>query len=239
MKNVFSLLIFYSSIVFSQTTNDFLIKDNEKIFTNIYLSDIILESKNYAFNLVRDEKQNFIFKEGGFNYVLIEKQIDPYNTDIFPNYSVGYIYKKYFFLKEDFNDKCIIWKVDTKIILSEYKMVSSTQINNCFNKLKNEIVKNIEYNNWFLLNNSNKINNKIWNDYYDIIEEAMITKKSKFNGIDMVHYFLNGRSYNNSTTNIGSNLITHIFYFSFSDEKFLNAEKNFQEIDSLFIQNKN
>ena len=236
--NKILLFFIFPTFLFSQSSKDFLINDNEKIMSKVNLSDVISESKNYGYNFVRDEKQNYIFKDGplgGFNYVLLKKEIDPYNPGIFPNNSVGFIYKKYFFLNKEIDDKCIIWKIDTKIILNEYEYVSAIQIKNFFKEIKNNLDKNIDDRNWLIIENYNKINCKIWSEYFDVIEEKAIRKKSNFNDVFMDHFFLNGICFKNVTTSAGYVLKCHSFYFSFKDKLTLETEKGFQDIEKIFL----
>ena len=239
MRNFFNLLIFFSTFTFSQSSKEFLINDNVKVMSKVNLSDVISESKNYGYNLYRDDKENYIFKEGVFNVVFIEKEIGKGGVpDGFPNYSVGNIYKKYYFLNKEIDDKCIIWKIDTKIILYEYGNVSAIQINNCFNKIKNDVINNIDKNNWVTINNTNKINYKtdvFSTEYFDVMEEKAIRKKSDFNDVFMDHFFLNGISFKNVTNSSGYLLKKHTFYFSFEDLLFRDTEETLQKVEKIFL----
>lgn len=226
---IFFLLYLIPTFLFSQSEKDFLLNDNEKILSPVKLSDVLLESKNYGYDFVRDEKQNYIFKSGGFNFVLIAKDIDN-NSEGFPNFPVGTIYKQYFFLGEDIALNCPIWKIDTEIQLFEYENVSISQIKNSFNKFKNEIVKNIDSNNWVSTKNSNKINYKVRSKYFDVVEEKSMSKKSDFNDVLIIHFFLNGVRFENIPAKDGSFSKQHTMYFSFADQLYLKAEETFNEL---------
>ena len=238
MRNFFNLLIFFSTFTFSQSAKEFLLNDNEKIMSKVNLSDVISESKNYEYNFVRDKNQNYIFKDGGFSFVAITKEIDSNNPEVFPNYSVGQIIKRYFFLGDDIDDKCIILKVDTQIRLIEYENVSAIQIKNCFSKIKKDIINVIEKNNWVTINNSNKINYEtdiFSTEYIDVLEEKALRKKSDFNDVFMDHFFLNGISFKNVTISNGNLIKNHSFYFSFEDLFFRKTEESLKKAEKIFL----
>jgi len=93
MKNLFYLFTFYSSIVFAQTAKDFLINDNDKIY-HTSITEVIAESKNYGYNLFRNNKGVYFFNDGMSNIIILNKNIDNPYDEGFPDYSVGHIYKK-------------------------------------------------------------------------------------------------------------------------------------------------
>jgi len=191
MKNLFYLFTFYSSIVFAQTAKDFLINDNDKIY-HTSITEVIAESKNYGYNLFRNNKGEYFFNDGMSNIIILNKNIDNPYDEGFPDYSVGHIYKKYFFTGDDLT-KPTIWKVETEIYLTSYGNVSVSQINNCYKKIKNDFVKKLLNDNYKIIEVSNKLNYKsILANYYDLIEENLIRKP---NVNDTENYYINQRIY--------------------------------------------
>ena len=191
MKNLFYLFTFYSSIVFAQTAKDFLINDNDKIY-HTSITEVIAESKNYGYNLFRNNKGEYFFNDGMSNIIILNKNIDNPYDEGFPDYSVGHIYKKYFFTGDDLT-KTTIWKVETEIYLTSYGNVSVSQINNCYKKIKNDFVKKLLNDNYKIIEVSNKLNYKsILANYYDLIEENLIRKP---NVNDTENYYINQRIY--------------------------------------------
>ena len=70
MKNLFYLFTFYSSIVFAQTAKDFLINDNDKIY-HTSITEVIAESKNYGYNLFRNNKGEWIDAIAGEDEIVV------------------------------------------------------------------------------------------------------------------------------------------------------------------------
>ena len=174
MKKLYCLTLFYTTLSFSQTAKEFLINDNEKIF-NSSLTEVIAESKNYGYDLHRNDKGDYIFFDGLEKYFVLIKKVKGKVDEGFPDYSIGSIWKKYFFAGT--LDEEAIYKIETEMYLVQYSNVSSSQIKNCYKKIKNDIIKNYIKNDYKASKASNKINYKsILGNYYDIIEENILQK---------------------------------------------------------------
>lgn len=174
MKKLYYLAVFYTTLSFSQTAKEFLINDNDKVFHSL-LTEVIAESKNYGYDLNRDDEGNYIFNNIGLNYFILSKKIDGAYNEGFPYYSVGRIWKKYFFAGQE--DKRRVYKIETEIVLNQYSNVSTSEIKNCYKKIKNDIVKNYTKNKYTASQVSNKLNQvSLLRNYYDIMEESIIRK---------------------------------------------------------------
>ena len=146
---------------------------NESNYDNItyrknVLSQIISNSAKYGYKLSRSDDQ-FIFVDGIFNYVVLEKKINGFNYELFPNYSIGSIHKKFYFSKGTI-DEALVVKVETEISLLEYGNVSSSTIINYFEFVKN-FVKRSYLERFNLESSSQKYNSKsMFGKYYDLVD---------------------------------------------------------------------
>lgn len=220
MRNLFNLLIFFSTFTFSQTAKEFLTNDNDKLFRSL-ITNIIAESKNYGYNIKRNNQGDYIFEERMSKYILLTKKIGNSYEEGFPNYSVGYIYKKYFFTQSNIIE-AYPWKIETEIVLLQYENVGSTQIKNYYNKTVDDIVKNNIKNNYITSKTSNKLNFKsITGQYYDLCNESIIQKPcpddEKDENEDCIsgcNVFLRGESFESKRVN--DNAINNSYYLTFS-----------------------
>ena len=189
--NKILLFFIFPTILFSQSSKDFLINDNDKIY-HTSITELIAESKDYGYSLYRNEKGEYSFNDGRSNIIILTKDIDSPYDEGFPNYSIGKIYKKYLFTGDDLT-KISIWKVETEIRLMQYSNVSISQIKNCYKKIKNDFVKKQLNDNYKIIEVSNKLNYKsILGNYYDLLEENFI-RKPHIN--DSENYFIDERIY--------------------------------------------
>jgi len=212
MKKLLYLLLFSSTITFSQTARSFLINDNDKIHHSS-LTEVIAESKNYGYNLVRNDIGEYVFKDGMSEFIILKKDIDGIDDEGFPNYSAGSIWKKYLFTGTQ--GKETIWNIETELYLIQYPNVSTSQIKNCFSKIKNDIVKNNIKNNYTVYQTSNKLNCKsffLGNRFYDFIEEINLRKSPETIDSKEVyvieHIYSNGEYFERKTADL--------YYLTFS-----------------------
>ena len=195
--NKILLFFIFPTLLFSQTSKDFLINDNDKIY-RASITEVIAESKNYGYNLVRADKGEYIFDNGMSKFIVLLKQINSPYDEGFPDYSVGSIYKKYLFTGVDLN-KNSIWKIETEMSLIQYENVSISQIKNCYKKIKNDFEKKHLNDNYKIIEVSNKLNYKsILGNYYDLLEENLI-RKPHIN--DSENYFIDERIYSSGEYN--------------------------------------
>ena len=143
------------------------------------LSGIISSSAKYGYKLLRDGDQ-FIFKEGIFNFVILKKTIDDPNYESFPEYSVGNVYKKIYFSSKTIDDAIIV-RVETEISLLEYSNVSKSNIMNYFEFVKNFVKRSyLEKNN--LETSTQKYNSKsMFDKYYDLVDIYKIFRINELN----------------------------------------------------------
>lgn len=219
MKNLFYLLTFYSSIVFPQTAKDFLLNDNEKIFKS-FITNIIVDSKNYGYNLERNNQNGYIFVDGAYQFIILRKKIDDINEEGFPNYSVGNIYKKYYFHQSNISE-AYPWKIETEIILLEYQNVNYTIIKKFYNNLIDNIVKNFTKNNYLTSKTSNILNYKsMTGQYYDLCYESIIEKpcldseKDENNECILANKFFRGESLESKRAN--DNSVNNWYHLTYS-----------------------
>lgn len=236
MKQIFHLILFYNSIVFSQSAKDFLIDDNEKILkTSSSLVSILEESKNYGYNLERDEQNNYIFSDDISNFIVMSKKADDNNYEGFPNYSIGRIYKKYYFPKSKKISEAYPWKIETEIILLEYETVSNALIKKYFKKLLDDIQSDYLKKNYKEISTKNIINYKsMLGQYYDICYETNIevpckdSEKDFNNNCIIGNKFFHGESIENSLNNW-----YHLTY-SFMDKSISNINDTYKTLDSNY-----
>lgn len=237
MRNLFNLLIFFSTFTFSQTAKEFLTNDNDKLFRSL-ITDIIAESKNYGYNLKRNNQGDYIFEDKMSNYIILEKKIGSPYEEGFPNYSSGYIFKKYLFTGN--LGEAVIWKIETELFLSQYSLVSTPQIKNCYEKIKNDIVKNNIKNNYATSQTSNKLNYKSGaGKFYDLIEENIIIKPIPINDSNEEYFseniYSNGEYFESKNDNGYYFLI-----FSFKDKgmsELLEKTNNLQDSTNKSFEN--
>jgi hypothetical protein len=186
MKKLYYLAVFYTTLSFSQTAKEFLINDNDKLYHSS-LTEVIAESKNYGYNLQRDDKGNYILGDGLDQYFALFKKIESANDEGFPYSSIGSIWKKYSFAGKEGKEN--IWKIETEMYLTQYPNESSSEIKNCYKKIKNDIVKNNIKNNYTASQSSNKLNYKsILGHNYDIIEESILIKPLPIKDSKEIYY---------------------------------------------------
>ncbi len=140
------------------------------LYNKNVLSKIISNSAKYGYKLIkRGDDGQFIFKDGIFNYVWLEKNISDLNYESFPGYSIGSVYKKFYFSKETINDAIVV-KVETEIGLLEYPNVSASQIINHYEFVKN-FVKRSYLERFNLESSSQKYDSKsMFDEYYDLVD---------------------------------------------------------------------
>jgi hypothetical protein len=169
------------SLAYCQTARDFLISDNDKIHFNSSITEVISESKNYGYSLFRNDKGEFVFKNQMSKFIILEKTIGSQYDEGFPLWSNGAIFKKYFFIGDDLNKESI-WKIETEMYLKQYDNLSVSQINNCYKKIKNDLLQNYLTAEHKLIETTRKLNFKgILGEYYDIGEEFFFSKPSPKN----------------------------------------------------------
>jgi hypothetical protein len=221
MRNLYILFLLFSTFSFSQTAKEFLINDNDKIFRTL-ITNIIAESKNYGYNIERNKQGDYIFQERMSEYILLTKKIGSSFDEGFPNYSVGYIYKKYFFTQSNIIE-AYPWKIETEIVLLQYENVGVSQIKNYYNKTVDDIVKNNIKNNYITSKTSYKLNFKssITGQYYDLCNESIIQKpcpdSEKDENEDCIsgcNLFLKGESFESKRGK--DNVIHNSYYLTFS-----------------------
>ena len=140
------------------------------LYNKNVLSKIISNSAKYGYKLIkRGDDGQFIFKDGIFNYIWLEKNISDLNYESFPGYSIGSVYKKFYFSKETINDAIVV-KVETEIGLLEYPNVSASQIINHYEFVKN-FVKRSYLERFNLESSSQKYDSKsMFDEYYDLVD---------------------------------------------------------------------
>ena len=130
-----------------------------------------------GYNLKRNNEGDYVFENGTLKYIILIKNIESPCDEGFPNNSIGTIFKKYFFTDLSDPSKKAICKIETEIYLLKDSNLSTSEIKNCYKKIKNDIVKINIKNNYTVSQTSNKLNYKsIFSNYYDIIEESIIEK---------------------------------------------------------------
>jgi len=196
MKKVLLLLLFIPLVSFGQSKQ--FKKDYKKIlkspsflfmtdwresnFDNItysknVLSQIISNSAKYGYKLSRTDDK-FIFNDGLYNFIVLEKDLYDFNYESFPAYSIGYVYKKFYFPKVSI-DEAIVVKVETEISLLEYGNVSSSTIINYFEFVKN-FVKRSYLERYNLESSSQKYDKKsMFDKYYDLVDVYKIWRMNE------------------------------------------------------------
>lgn len=183
MNQIYFIAFFFTTLSFSQTAKDFFINDNDKLY-HTSITEVIEESKNYGYKLHRDDKGEYVFRDGMIKFILLIKKIDNLYDEGFPNNSVGTIFKKYLYTDDDLAKESI-WKIESEMYLVQYSNVSTSQIKNSYNKIKNDFVKNDDYK---LIKASNKLNYKsILGKYYDFIVENLI-RKPNINDTEEIYF---------------------------------------------------
>lgn len=189
--NKILLFFIFPTFLFSQSSKEFLINDNDKIY-HTSITELIAESKNYGYSLYRNKNEEYIFIDGMSKFIVLEKKIDSPYDEGFPDYSIGRIYKEVFFTGDDLSKGYVV-KVETEIRLMQYSNVSISQIKNFYKKIKNDFVKKHLNDNYKIIEVSNKLNYKsILGNYYDLLEENLI-RKPHIN--DSENNFINQRIY--------------------------------------------
>lgn len=223
MKKIFLIfLILFNCKSFSQSSKEFLLNDNEKI-NNSLLTNIIAESKDYGYNLYRDNEEDFIFHDGLYKYLILTKKINNDNSEGFPKYFAGYIRKKVFFTEKDI-EVATPWKLETEITLLEYEIISATKIINFFSKIKNDIEGFITKGGFSKTEKFTKVNFQSFSgSYYDLLEINTIEKpclksENDENKCVIEHSFSNGVCYTSETTSNGKLLKKHSFFFNLEDK---------------------
>lgn len=140
------------------------------LYTSNVLPKVISNSAKYGYKLYRLNNK-FIFRDGLFNYVILEKNLHDFNFELFPSYSLGNIYKKIYFSKKSI-DEAIVIKVETEIKLLEYENVRGTSIINHFEFIKKFIKRSYLENEIFNLESSSQKYNvkSMWGKYYDLVD---------------------------------------------------------------------
>ena len=235
MKKIFLLLLisfYYNS--FCQSAKDFLINDNEKLNKTL-LTDIISESKNYGYNLYRDDDGEFIFHDGLNKYLYLIKKINSESSEGFPEYFVGNISKRYFFTDKEI-DVATPNKIETEITLFENILISSSKIINCFSKIKNDIERFNNKGGYSVTEKTNKVNFKSFSgSFYDLLEINTIEKpclKSENDESKCVieHCFSNGICFSSEINSKGVLLKKHSFCFVLEDKNLSKLIAGFNKI---------
>ena len=139
------------------------------IYNNNVLSKIISNSAKYGYTLLKEDGQ-FIFEGDLFNFIVLKKYIEnDFNYESLPEYSIGSIYKKFYFSKKTINDALVV-KVETEIGLAEYSNVSASKILNYYEFVKN-FVKRSYLEKFNLESSSQKYNSKsMFGKNYDLVD---------------------------------------------------------------------
>lgn len=178
-----------------------------------HLSKIISKSQKFGYKLLRRENQ-IIFNDGMFYYVILKKEIFNFNYELFPNYTLGFVYKKYYFKNEKI-DEAIILKIQTEIKLYETKEVNNTSIINYSEFIRNFVKKS--YLEEFKLEQSSKDFNieSMFNDYYDVVDVYKIKRlKEPFNSPTNDKILSIGSSKKQNRLGDGSITKYHMIFFS-------------------------
>ena len=212
IKNILLIYIFILTFkINGQTAKDFLVNDSEKIFKK-NITTIISDGNNAGYSLNRNDKNEFIFTDGMHDIVILKKTIDTPYSEGFPDNSIGWIFKKFYFSGSDINKKICI-KIESEIILNKYSNVNAMQIKNYFNNLKKDITSNITKNKYEFFKSENLLNFKsLTGQFYDICLEQTFNKKCK-DSQDFCEgiIFSSGESYNFDKSNNQED-----YYFSFT-----------------------
>jgi hypothetical protein len=166
---IISLLLCINFISKAQTANDFLINDDDKLLKK--LSDIIIESKKFNYETIRDENGEMIFfnYDGINDFLFITKKIQPDDLNV---EFIGYITKKYYFNSETI-EEAIVWRIDTEIHTTPFAKISEEAIKSKYSHIKNNILNNYRKKDYSLVNKINKFNFESFNNIkYDIIESS-------------------------------------------------------------------
>lgn len=166
---IISLLLCINFISKAQTANDFLINDDDKLLKK--LSDIIIESKKFNYETIRDENGEMIFfnYDGINDFLFITKKIQPDDLNV---EFIGYITKKYYFNSETI-EEAIVWRIDTEIHTTPFAKISEETIKSKYSHIKNNILNNYRKKDYSLVNKINKFNFESFNNIkYDIIESS-------------------------------------------------------------------
>jgi len=118
--------------------------DDSKILWRKHFPEIINEGKKFGYLIYREDDK-FIFDMDiyGMSYklLILEKDINDYNYEFFPGYSIGKITKYYFFYYNKKEDRPMEEEypvlIETKISLLEYSNVSRGAIDRYFSFLDN------------------------------------------------------------------------------------------------------
>ncbi|WP_396141654.1 hypothetical protein [Flavobacterium sp.] len=135
------------------------------------LSDIIIESKKFNYETIRDENGEMIFfnYDGINDFLFITKKIQPDDLNV---EFIGYITKKYYFNSETI-EEAIVWRIDTEIHTTPFAKISEEAIKSKYSHIKNNILNNYRKKDYSLVNKINKFNFESFNNIkYDIIESS-------------------------------------------------------------------
>ena len=232
MKKIYFFTLFFTSLTFSQTAKDFLINDNDKIFQS--LTDVLIESKNYGYNFVRNDKGEYVFEDKISKYILIKKDIHEFRLEGFPENSVGSIWKKYRFeeIKNSENKK--IWGIETEVVIYKWKYLSVNQIKKYYDLLKSEISNTISKNNFKISETNTKLNYKsITGKYYDFVEINIIKKPIPIKDSKEEYFTQNiyttGEFFETKTEDY-----PYLFTFSFKNKDLSNFMDKMIELENSF-----
>jgi hypothetical protein len=170
---IICLLLCINFISKAQTANDFLINDDDKLLKK--LSDIIIESKKFNYETIRDENGEMIFfnYDGINDFLFITKKIQPNDLNL---EFIGYITKKYYFNSETI-EEAIVWRIDTEIYITPFAKISEEEIKSKYSQIKNNILNNYRKKEYSVVNKINKFNFESFNNIkYDIIESSKIKR---------------------------------------------------------------
>ncbi len=150
----------YSKSFSNSAAINFLLHDSNILWNKTY-PDIINEAKKFGYSIYREEDQ-FLFDMYlyGVHYklLILEKEIYDYNYEFFPKYTVGYIFKYYYFQitsKDKLDTESKPQIIETKIKMLEYSNINKKAIDNYFFNLKNYYEKT--YVNDFKTKNSEQV----------------------------------------------------------------------------------
>jgi hypothetical protein len=170
---IICLLLFTNFISKAQTANDFLINDDDKLMKK--LSDIIIESKKFNYETIRDENGEMIFLnyDGINDFLYLTKKIQPKDLNL---EFTGSITKKYYFNSKTIED-AIVWRIDTEIYITPIAKISDETIKNKYSQIKNNILNNYRKKEYSVVNKINKFNfESFYKIKYDIIESSNIKR---------------------------------------------------------------
>ncbi len=136
--------------------------DSYKILDNTP-ANVISAGVKLGYELVRGDSGNIIYDGGVSNFFILQKRVN--DDSYFPNYAVGNIVKKIFFMGDDLEEGIIMNSI-TEIGLIQYSNVSTKQINNFHDSTRGFIREFLNYN-YKSISNSRTFEKPLYYLYFD------------------------------------------------------------------------